>query len=685
MKNISSLLFFAFIHANLLAQSIDTIKIREVIIRDTSFYSEGVFINRNSVVSPKSTGELLQYIPGVTISKRSSFSIEPVINSFKYDQINTVINGGMHGSGACPNRMDPVTTRIAPGNINKVEVVRGPYEVKYGQIMGGFINIITDETAAYDSLHFGGSINSEYNFNGNGKLNEAGVKGGNQFFNLNLNVNYKKQGNYISGNGSEIASAFETYGFDSRVGINITKKQRVHFNYIYSRANNVMHAGLPMDAKFDKSNLVSVDYSITNISKKLSAFKLKLFSSLEDHLMTNEYRPNVKIALAKTPVNSVDVGGRFEFKINSSKNTVAYFGADFKHTGKDGQKEVTQFQNPCIKPPVIFDPPKQKLFSVWQNSWSNDVGIFIDYRYYLTDKITFATGARTDYITSNIKTPDPDFLKLYSNKVKPDNIFNFNFFAKAKIVLPYNFDIQISAGKGTRNPSLLERYINHFTVGLDAYEYVGNPHLKSESNIQTNITLNKKWRNFYSYFDVFYSEINNYIAAVEDRTIPRKFTPCKEPRFAKRFVNFKSAQQFGFNTGVKVVFLKNFSANADVSFVFAENTDIKEPLPETPPLTSLSSLEYKNKKFQITLQNEFQAAQYRVSAAVGEKESEAFTVFNVNMAYLFFYNLNVTASVNNIFNKNFYRHLSRPYKNMDTASMFYEPGTNVAISLRYQF
>ena len=70
---------------------------------------------------------------------------------------------------------------------------------------------------------------------------------------------------------------------------------------------------------------------------------------------------------------------------------------------------------------------------------------------------------------------------------------------------------------------------------------------------------------------------------------------------------------------------------------------------------------------------------------MGERESEEFTVFNINSSYLFFDKLNIGLAVNNIFDANYYRHLSRPYKNMDTTSMFYEPGINFRLYLKYGF
>ena len=174
--------------------------------------------------------------------------------------------------------------------------------------------------------------------------------------------------------------------------------------------------------------------------------------------MTNEYRPNAIVSLANTPVFSNDFGGRFNFTLKPVKNGLLNIGADFKHVTKDGNKEVTQFKNPCTTPPTIYNPPKEKVFEVWQNSNNQDFGAFIDLKYYFSQKISAKAGLRTDFIKSDIKEPEQDFINLYDGKIKPANILNFNYFAKIKYNLAENFDIELSAGHGTRNPSLLEQF-----------------------------------------------------------------------------------------------------------------------------------------------------------------------------------------------------------------------------------
>jgi iron complex outermembrane receptor protein len=440
-----------------------------------------------------------------------------------------------------------------------------------------------------------------------------------------------------------------------------------------------------MDAKYDESNMFSLDYSFNDLGKLFTELKVKMYASAEDHLMTNEYRPNASASLANTPVNSHNYGARFEFTTKPFANVKMHIGADFKQIAKDGMKEVTVYKNICTTPPTVYPTPIKKEFEVWQNSYSQDFGVFIDLQYYVNEKLKLKTGLRSDLIKSDIKDPEEDFKVLYNNDITPDDILNFNYYAQAKYSLPKNYSIEISAGHGTRNPSLLERYINHFTVGLDAYEYVGNPHLKSETNNQINLMLSQKNKFVFVYVNTFYSRINNYITAVEDTTIKRKFTACKEPKYAKRFVNIDNAEQYGINFGGNLTLFKYFIVNIDLTYTYAQNLEMNEPLPEIAPFTSIVSIIYKYKKLKAELQNEYQAEQKRISKLVGESETPAFSIINLKISYVLFKHFKFGLSVDNISNENYYRHLSRPYKNMDTQSMFYEPGRNFKILVKYSF
>ncbi|MEZ4908552.1 MAG: TonB-dependent receptor plug domain-containing protein [Saprospiraceae bacterium] len=91
----------------------------------------------------RNSAELFSDIPGFSIQKRSASAIEPSLRSFKYEEMNIKFDGCAKVINACPNRMDPITSHIIPEEIDKLEIIKGPYTVRFGQTFGGIVNMIT--------------------------------------------------------------------------------------------------------------------------------------------------------------------------------------------------------------------------------------------------------------------------------------------------------------------------------------------------------------------------------------------------------------------------------------------------------------------------------------------------------------------------------------------------------------
>ena len=80
-------------------------------------------------------------------------------------------DGGVQVMHACPNRMDPITTHVAPEEVERIELIKAAtFSVRYGQTMGGVINIITQQPNRLKSFTIGGAVESGYETNGDSKL-----------------------------------------------------------------------------------------------------------------------------------------------------------------------------------------------------------------------------------------------------------------------------------------------------------------------------------------------------------------------------------------------------------------------------------------------------------------------------------------------------------------------------------
>lgn len=88
-------------------------------------------------------GALLNQSPGFSsIRKSGAYGFDPVFRGFKYDQLNLVIDGAQTASAACPNRMDPPASQMAPNMLDRIEILKGPHALRYGTGLGATINFI---------------------------------------------------------------------------------------------------------------------------------------------------------------------------------------------------------------------------------------------------------------------------------------------------------------------------------------------------------------------------------------------------------------------------------------------------------------------------------------------------------------------------------------------------------------
>ncbi|MBN2634999.1 MAG: TonB-dependent receptor plug domain-containing protein, partial [Prolixibacteraceae bacterium] len=113
-------------------------------------------------------GALLENVPAVsTIRKSGAYGFDPVLRGFKYDQLNLVLDGVQSATAACPNRMDPAASQIPINMISQAEVLKGPHNLRYGNVFGGTINFKSSEPAFKSKTTPVGRLGTSYESNGN--------------------------------------------------------------------------------------------------------------------------------------------------------------------------------------------------------------------------------------------------------------------------------------------------------------------------------------------------------------------------------------------------------------------------------------------------------------------------------------------------------------------------------------
>lgn len=644
---------------------------------------------QNKVVQPKNSGQLFEDINGFSLIKRGNYAVEPNFRASHYEQLNIQYDGGTKAYHACPNRMDPITTLVNPEEVTRIEIIKGPFSVRYGTNFGGVINMVT-QTGALANKKILGSISSGYESNGNSSVNMINLMSRINKFYIAGNVSYRDYGNYEDGNQNEIPSSFRNTGYGLKFGYDFNKKNSLQASFRQNFGRDVLHAGLPMDTDKDDSTIGSLDYKLTSNNNYFKGLHAKVYYSFVDHIMSNYKRPSFTNSEAIALVDATTFGGKLESEWNLGTNWKLFGGTDFVSLSREGNRNRLVKRNMMG---VLLPTPLAFEDKIWQDSYTNTLGTFLEARYFITEKASLTLGSRLDFVSSNAEDLDPTFAALYPNLEKR-NETNYSGNISFKQYLPNHKTVEISFGRGSRSASIEERFIAFFNIGRDPYEYVGNPNLKAEVNNQFEISFNGK-----KYFEAktinqinygiatYYSIYENYILGVVDETLIRKYNPTTPPIHPKVFRNIDSAMKTGFETYLDVKLYNHFNFLTELAYVYTENKDFNENLPLTPPLQTRFKLGYETEKFWASVQYNITARQPKISQSFDEIATPGYEVMDIKAGFSPLKNLSIGGAVLNIFDQYYNNHLTFAFNNQPDfgRTPITEPGRNFTLFVNYKF
>ncbi len=655
-------------------------------LRD-AVHSVSINDRAKQISQPRNVADLFADVPGFSIQKRSNTSMEPSLYAFKYEEMNVRYDGSSKMVNACPNRMDPATAHIIPEDVTKIEVIKGPFSVRFGQSFGATVNMVTRKPHDYGP-GFHGAVEGGYETNGQNRVVRSELVNVGKKWAYGIEGEYRKFGDYIDGSGVLTPAGFTTASYSFKAGYKPRKSRHFYAHWHQKFGRNIDHAGLPMDSPIDDSYLISLGYDAKAIAPNTD-LSVKTYASYVNHLMTNGYklrepRPNYPGIDARTPVYSRTFGGKVELTRKPAKNILWYFGTDVDIIQRDGSKTVVVNVNPNTG--QAMNPPVVKHFSVWQGAQINDFGLYAERHQQLRKGLYLSAGLRADAVYSFARHPDPGLKQIYGD-IKPVT----HFAVSGNIALKYRkagWQWEAALGRGTRTPSMLERYIYRFTIGEDARQYIGNPYLKPETNNQLQLGVRKHWNNLQAGLDIFGSYFQNYITAVINSSLGSGGGGCMAgPPMAPRQFQNVDAYQYGF-TGLFAAYITpELRLHADFSLTKAYNLTLDEPLAQVAPGSGHIGLKYQRAKYWFDLRSELVAAQNDFSPSFGETATPGHVTYDFRAGWQPGKHLSVGAAVLNLTNAAYYNHLNFAFRNSGplTGRRIYEPGRNFSFYLKFRF
>ncbi len=615
---------------------------------------------------------LLTQYPGINaIRKGGNYGFDPVFRGFKYDQLNIVLNGAQSATAACPNRMDPPTSQMAPNMIDRVEVLKGPYSLRYGTGFGATINFIPTSLRFTSQPHLYGRVAGSYEGNGNIYRSEAKI--GYSLNNINLAVfgSWAEGDDYAAGDGSVIQSDFERGSFGANLGIRLNASQQLRLSTHYNRARDSDFPALPMDLRRDDTWMLNLRHDIQFINRTLQSWNTTVFGSWVDHRMDNLLKPlDPRTMNAETEATTQNIGGRTE-GIWEIKNARLYAGADYRLEAAEGTRIRTMLMGPMAGM-VMTD-------NAWQDGSIQKAGVFAEYhlRY---DALKLVFSGRVEHNTADINDPTAEFLNVYQETAITQ--INPSFSAGIQRGIGDNLTASLSLGRAQRSGSLTERFINYFPVGQDPFELLGDPGLLPEVNNQVDLSFTAGNKQSSFRIDLFGSYMQNFISSVID--------PALTPRLpmspgVRRFTNIENAYKTGFEVYWQQTLFAGMQQHVSLAYTYAQDLERDEPLPEIAPVDFRYVLNgrYLNETLEPELSFRYVGRQGRISNEFGETVTPSFNLLDVVLKYFVTPKVYVQGGIHNALDVVYYEHLNRSVRG--TNEPIYAPGRNIFVGLNIDF
>ncbi|MCB0689908.1 MAG: TonB-dependent receptor [Saprospiraceae bacterium] len=634
-------------------------KADEVIKRDLSYEEK----------MAHDAGALLVDIPGISsIRKSGGYGFDPVVRGFKYDQVNIVLDGVQSAVAACPNRMDPPTSQMAPNMIDRIEVLKGPHQLRFGNAFGATINFAGTTPAFSEAHNIYGRISGGYESNGSLLRSEGQLGFSGRNYDLGFFASWSEGHDYKAGNGSLVQADFLRGSFGSNLGFKISTDQLVKISVIRNLARDADFPSLMMDLRDDDTWLLKAQHEIKFSHGYLKSLNTAFFGSLVDHLMNNKLKNlNPRMMNASTNATTNAMGGRSEAHWQYGNGSL-YTGIDIRADQAEGIREREFLLGPNAGK-TVYD-------NAWQNGRITKSAFFSEYQYQKNSWQLVFSG-RMELNQGKITDPQPEFTEI--NTETSVTQFNPSFSLGGIKNFDSNIALGLWMGRAQRSGGLTERFINYLTVGLDPYELVGNPALKPEVNNQIDLTFQFRRNNLSLNVDLFASYLQDFITSRINTALNTRLPNSPGVR---QFINLDKALLTGGEIELNHTLSQYLTQRFSVAYTYGKDITRAEPLPEIAPLELRYHLKGKiwKKRLQPEIGLREVLEQSRISPEYGETVTPGFFVADFSLKYQIIETLKITTGVQNIFDVNYYEHLTRATA-ANRMIPVYAPGRSYTISV----
>ncbi|WP_239985609.1 TonB-dependent receptor domain-containing protein [Marinobacter salexigens] len=582
--------------------------------------------------------------PSVSLSRMGGRGLEPVVRGQSQERVDVLLDG-IRVEGACPNRMDPPTSRLSSALAPALEVRTNNRTLRWGSIAGGQV-VATTADPQFDGNLTTGQVTAGGSDNGNGKLLNAAAAVGSEQAWLRLSGGYDEANDYEDGDGNKVRSAYENA--EGRADAAWTAENGFFIKGMVSRQeeSDVKYAGSGMDAPQTDTDIYRMEIG-SPVAK--GEWSLLAWQADVDHIMDNfSLRP---AGMMKMQTNSETETRGLRFTLDQSPNSSTDWaiGADVEANDWD----ATLFN--------VTSPTPMPVSLMWPGVERERAGLFAEGFRRIARNIKVGAGLRFDRVEMDATkagnagsmgvTPTMLYQDAYGTTDVKTEDNNISAFASSEWRLPQNQALALTVSRSVRSPSVTERYLARNTM---SDSWIGNPGLKTEKHHKLELALNGS-KNQWSWKPVV------WVDQVDDFVLRYKETPaqCVKPKGCTRYKNIDARllgveAMIGWTNGT-------WSSTSTLASVRGENRDDDKALPQIPPIQFVQTLGWQSMGHSVKAQWQLARRQDRIDPQSGldAGTSPGYGVFNLSGSHPLMEFLTFNWALDNLFDNTWAPHVSR--------------------------
>ena len=582
-------------------------------------------------------------VPGFSMGRKGGGGSEAFFRSQGASRLPIYLDGGIL-NGGCGGRMDTPLTYIFAESYDRVSVVKGPQDVRYGALMAGGI-LFERGIQRASAPSFTGDASVLY-----GSFNRldmtANVAARGQYGGLQILASDYAQDDYRAANKKHVHSQYDRQSLSIIGTLTPTQTTAIELAFDISQGE-AAYADRTMDGKeFDRQswNL----HVQQEVSKTIPMVEILLWRNAIDHVMDNySLRPASMMFMASNPKRT-NHGARAEVVAQPTTALRFYTGVSYnndKHVSRSASANSADAATDMLNANVYVP-----------NYLFEDIGIYTQAEFVSDLGYGLFGGVRYDNARA----------RQYETGAKAIDGLG-SAFARYEHYLPFT-TLFVGAGLAQRAPDFWER------------NKVNGMALSKEQNTQLDIGLHTQYGKWNLQASAFASFVKNYILL--------HYT-------AQTTALNTDATLYGGEFEIGYQLLEPLRLSAGLAYTYGQSNTLHSPLPQIAPLSSKVGLNFAYHAWIAQVDVFANAAQHRFKTNYGNiigqdiGKTAGFYTLNAYTGYAHKY-FTALVGVENATNQLYAYHLSKNSIAIDglqnpTSARVYEPGAQFWFKLQARF